>query len=117
MYGPFEIDKGHATIMQSSSSVPPDGGQAHPRVRAVRDVPHALSPRRSTRSGKVIGELPEQVPYQEWLHSDFREKQSCQSCHMPVVKEDVPITSVFGEPREGSRGTCSSAATSSCSGC
>ena len=51
--------------------------------------------------GKVIGELPEQVPYQEWLHSDYRETRSCQSCHMPVVKEDVPITSVFGEPRAG----------------
>ena len=49
--------------------------------------------------GKAIGELPEQVPYQEWLHSDYKDSKSCQSCHMPVVKEDVPITSVLGEPR------------------
>src|SRR4029077_13523870 len=27
--------------------------------------------------------------------------QSCQSCHMPAVKEPVPITRVFGRPREG----------------
>ena len=27
--------------------------------------------------------------------------RTCQSCHMPVVKEDVPITSVFGDPRPG----------------
>jgi hypothetical protein len=49
----------------------------------------------------VLGELPEQVPYQEWLHSDYRESASCQSCHMPVVEQDVPITAVLGEPRTG----------------
>ena len=68
---------------------------------AVRHLPHAADHRRWTPQGKVIGELPEQVPYQEWLHSDYKETRSCQSCHMPVVKEDVPITSVFGEPRAG----------------
>jgi len=47
-----------------------------------------------------VGELPEQMPYQEWLHSSFRNRQSCQECHMPVVSEAVPITSVFGEPHK-----------------
>ena len=28
--------------------------------------------------GKVIGELPEQVPYQEWLHSEFRETRAAR---------------------------------------
>jgi hypothetical protein len=51
--------------------------------------------------GRVIGELPEQVPYQEWLHSDYKGGRSCQDCHMPKVPEDVPITSVLGEPRTG----------------
>src|SRR5205807_8368068 len=51
--------------------------------------------------GKVIGELPEQVPYQEWLASDFKDKKSCQACHMPVVTEEVPITGVLGKAREG----------------
>jgi len=41
------------------------------------------------------------VPYQEWLHSDYQDTRSCQSCHMPEVKEEVPITSVLGEPRAG----------------
>jgi len=50
-------------------------------------------------TGEVIGELPEQVPYQEWLHSEFKETRSCQSCHMPVIKEEVPITRVLGKPR------------------
>ena len=54
--------------------------------------------RRWDRTARSIGELPEQVPYQEWLHSEFKNTQSCQSCHMPVVKEQVPITRVFGDP-------------------
>src|SRR5262249_8092307 len=43
----------------------------------------------------------EQVPYQEWRHSDFARTRSCQSCHMPVVKDKVPMSSTFGEAREG----------------
>jgi hypothetical protein len=41
------------------------------------------------------------MPYQEWLHSEFRTTQSCQSCHMPVVPAPTPIASVLGDPREG----------------
>jgi hypothetical protein len=48
-----------------------------------------------------VGELPEQVPYQEWLHSEYRNRQSCQECHMPEVKEKTPIAHVLGVPREG----------------
>jgi hypothetical protein len=59
-------------------------------------ITQALGPK-----GEVIGELPEQVPYQEWLHSDYRDRASCQSCHMPVVKEQAPIASVLGQAREG----------------
>jgi hypothetical protein len=62
---------------------------------------HTLFTSALDKSGNVVGELPEQVPYLEWLHSDYRETQSCQSCHMPVVEEPTPIASVLGEPREG----------------
>ena len=100
IYGPFEIDQGRTTIMRSSSDVPADGRQAHAFLGTVRHLPHAAHAG-AGRAGQVIGELPEQVPYQEWLHSDYKDTRSCQSCHMPVVKEDVPITSVFGEPPVG----------------
>ncbi len=38
-------------------------------------------------SGTVISttpesEFPEQMPYSEWLHSDYAQTNSCQSCHM-----------------------------------
>jgi hypothetical protein len=59
-------------------------------------ITNALGP-----GGASIGRLPEQVPYQEWLHSDFKNTQSCQACHMPVVNEPAPVTRVFGELREG----------------
>jgi hypothetical protein len=62
---------------------------------------HTLLTQALDREGKVIGELPEQVPYQEWLHSSYKTTRSCQSCHMPVVAEEAPISSVFGEPRPG----------------
>jgi hypothetical protein len=43
------------------------------------------------------------MPYPEWLHSDYRNKQSCQSCHMPEIKGPVQISRVLGEEREGAR--------------
>src|SRR5690606_8375468 len=52
-------------------------------------------------AGGVGIQLPEQTPYHEWLNSVYRETQSCQSCHMPVVADSTAITSVLGQPREG----------------
>jgi hypothetical protein len=62
---------------------------------------HTLLTQALGPDGSPIGRLAEQVPYQEWLHSEFKTTRSCQSCHMPVIKEPVPITRVFGVPREG----------------
>lgn len=100
IFGPFEIDKGHTTIMKSSTDFQPAEGK-HMRSSELCATCHTLFTEALDAQGQVIGRLPEQVPYQEWLHSAFRETESCQSCHMPVVKEDVRITSVFGEPRAG----------------
>ena len=76
-------------------------GGKHIRSSELCATCHTLITKALDAQGKVIGELPEQVPYQEWLHSEFKETKSCQSCHMPVVTEDVPISSVFGEMRQG----------------
>ncbi|MFN7980444.1 MAG: hypothetical protein U0Q11_01170 [Vicinamibacterales bacterium] len=100
IYGPFEPTKGHTTIMKSSSNFQP---QQAPHIRSSElcATCHTLLTQALDAQGKPIGELPEQVPYQEWLHSDYKETRSCQSCHMPVVDEDVRASSVFGEPRTG----------------
>jgi hypothetical protein len=100
IYGPFEINKGHTTIMHSSSAFRPAESK-HIRSSELCATCHTLMTKALDPQGSVIGELPEQMPYQEWLHSDYKTTQSCQSCHMPVVTEPVRITSVFGEPRDG----------------
>ena len=100
-YGQFDIKKGHTTIMRSSVSFEPKENKKVIQSSELCATCHTLITSALDAQGKVIGELPEQVPYQEWLHSDYKETRSCQDCHMPRVKEDVPITSVFGEPRSG----------------
>jgi hypothetical protein len=100
-YGPFEINKGHATIMRSSAAFQPIENSKVVRSSELCATCHTLLTKALDAQGQVIGELPEQVPYQEWLHSGYYRARSCQDCHMPKVFEDVPITSVLGEPRPG----------------
>ena len=75
--------------------------ESHIRDSELCATCHTLFTEARGPGGKVIGELPEQMPYLEWLHSDYRTKQSCQHCHMPEVREATPITKVLGVPREG----------------
>lgn len=100
-YGPYEVDAGHARIMRTSSGGFQPTQSEHVRQSELCGTCHTLYTRALGPGGKVIGELPEQMPYLEWLHSGFKDTRSCQSCHMPVVEDAVPITSVFGEPRQG----------------
>ena len=100
-YGPYDVDKAHLTIMRSSSTFQPTQEQKTIGSSELCATCHTLYTKALNARGEVVGELPEQVPYQEWLHSEYKETRSCQSCHMPVVEEDVPITSVLGEPRPG----------------
>jgi len=44
-------------------------------------------------AGEVVGEAPEQVPYFEWLNSDYPgEGIACQSCHMPALDENIALS-------------------------
>jgi hypothetical protein len=100
-FGPFEIEKGENRIMRSSSGgYQPTEGK-HIEQSELCATCHTLITTALGPNGQKIGELPEQMPYQEWFNSDFREKQSCQSCHMPVVEEPVRMTSALGKFREG----------------
>ena len=100
-YGPFEVEAGHTRIMWTSSEGYRPTQSDHVRQSEICATCHTLLTQALGPGGTVIGRLPEQVPYQEWLHSDYKNTQSCQACHMPAVKEPVPITRVFGVPREG----------------
>jgi hypothetical protein len=101
-YGPFEIEAGQQRIMKSSTGgFQPTLNQDHIRKSELCATCHTLYTGTLGPGGKVTGEFPEQMPYPEWLHSDYKDKQTCQSCHMPAVEEPMPITRVFGVPREG----------------
>jgi len=99
IYGPFEIDKGRTRIMRSATGFK-QTESLHVRKSELCATCHTLFTHALGPGGQPQGELPEQTPYQEWLHSRYREEKSCQDCHMPVVSEPTPITSVLGEPRE-----------------
>lgn len=101
-YGPFEIDRGQLRIMQTSTGgYQPTKKTEHIQKSELCATCHTLITNAFGPDGKEVGSLPEQMPYEEWLHSDFKTKQTCQDCHMPVVEEPAPITRVFGVPREG----------------
>ena len=100
-YGPFQIDDGENRIMRTSTGgyKPTEGDQI--RQSELCATCHTLITTALGPGGQKIGELPEQMPYQEWFASDFRDKQSCQNCHMPVVEEPVRVTSALGKFRDG----------------
>jgi hypothetical protein len=101
MFGPFRIEKGMTTIMRSATGFQPTEA-AHVRQSELCATCHTLVTKARGPKGDIIGELPEQMPFQEWQHSAYAgEQRSCQSCHMPVVEEDTPIASVLGAPRKG----------------
>jgi cytochrome c551/c552 len=101
MFGPFQVERGLATIMRSATGFEP-AEATHVRQSELCATCHTLITKALGPAGEVIGELPEQVPYHEWKHSAFAaEERSCQSCHMPVVEEETPIASVLGAPRKG----------------
>jgi hypothetical protein len=101
-YGPFDIDKGQVRIMKTSTGgFQPTKNTDHIQKSELCATCHTLITTAFGPDGKVVGALPEQMPYQEWLNSDFKTKQTCQDCHMPVVEEPAPITRVFGVLRNG----------------
>jgi hypothetical protein len=100
-YGPFVIDAGHKRVMQSSTGGFVPQNAAHIRNSALCGSCHTLATKALGAHGEVIGRFPEQMPYKEWLHSDYPSQNTCQGCHMPEVAGAVPITAVYGEPRVG----------------
>jgi hypothetical protein len=102
-FGPFVIQNPLAHVMQTSTGgfKPTNGTQIDESELCA--TCHTLHTETIAPGGKRLGTFPEQVPYQEWVHSDYYGKRSCQSCHMPEVAGDTPITSVFGASRQGAK--------------
>ncbi len=100
-YGPFDIDAGHQRAMQSSTGgfQPMEGD--HIRNAGLCGSCHTLYTEALGAHGEKLAKFPEQMPFLEWQHSDYAAKETCQSCHMPEVKEPVAITALYGQLREG----------------
>lgn len=96
-FGPYEVDRGRTTVMRSATDFAPTQS-AHITESELCATCHTLFTHALDKEGKVIGTLPEQVPYLEWRHSGYRSTRSCQSCHMPKI-EKMPIASVLSQER------------------
>jgi hypothetical protein len=99
LFGPYQVDTGRTRVMQSSSSFAP-ATSTHIQQSEVCATCHTLFTHSLAR-GAGDARLPEQTPYLEWQQSAYKDTRSCQSCHMPVVTDDMPLTQVLGQPREG----------------
>jgi len=103
VFGPYAADPDRVVKVHvmSAGYAPVQAG--HMRDAGLCGSCHTLYTIARGADGKQIGQLPEQMTYLEWEHSDFRDKQTCQQCHMPAVEGPVLIASLLGQPREGVR--------------
>jgi hypothetical protein len=100
-YGPFDVDHGHQTVMHSSTATYLPTHSDHIRDSGLCGSCHTLYTSALGPHGEKLAKFPEQMPFQEWQHSEYQTKQSCQNCHMPEVKEPVAATALYGQLREG----------------
>jgi hypothetical protein len=103
VFGPYVADPDRVVKVHVIS-----GGYAPVQAGHMRDAGlcgscHTLYTVARGADGKQIGQLPEQMTYLEWEHSDYRDKQTCQQCHMPAVEGPVLVASLLGQPRDGVR--------------
>ena len=98
LFGRFDIDKGRTRAMHSATGFEPAKADHLARSELCATC-HTLLTQAFDVQGRPAGSLPEQVPFQEWEHSDYVETNSCQSCHMPAVLGEAPITSVLQKQR------------------
>jgi hypothetical protein len=99
VFGPFQVDTGRTRVMRSSSTFQP-AQSTHIQQSELCATCHTLFTH-SLATGANNARLPEQTPYLEWQQSAYRDTQSCQSCHMPEVQGEMPLTQVLGQPRAG----------------
>jgi hypothetical protein len=100
IFGPYKVDRGRQTIMQSVTGYV-QSEAPHLKQSELCASCHTLITEAFGPDGEVIGSLPEQMNYQEWLHSAFnKEERSCQSCHMPRAEGPIRVSSVLGDTRD-----------------
>ena len=102
LYGPYAAEARSVSIHNLASGLTVTQSD-HLGQAALCGSCHTLYTPTLDTSGKTVGRLPEQMPYLEWLHSDYHDKQTCQSCHMPAIAGPAPDATLGSQPREGLR--------------
>jgi len=94
MYGPYP-DPVQPALMQGSVGFTPTLG-AHIEDSGLCATCHTLFTPTLDAAGEIVGEFPEQTPFQEWQQSAFadggEDDRSCQSCHMPPADGPTAIS-------------------------
>lgn len=93
-FGPFEVDSGRRRVMASASEMTP-AAASYVQTSEFCANCHTLFTYALDPQGNVVGELPEQTPYLEWLESSYRGEKTCQTCHMPETTIPVPVSGVL----------------------
>ena len=102
-YGPYLIEPGQMHAMTTSTGGFDPTHSSHILDSGLCGSCHTLITKALGEGGKELATFYEQMPYPEWLHSDYRDKMSCQSCHMPEIHEATAISSILGVDRQGVR--------------
>ena len=102
LYGPYAADARSISIHNLASGLTVTQSD-HLKQAALCGSCHTLYTPTLDASGKPAGRFPEQMPYLEWQHSDYHDKQTCQSCHMPAIAGPAPDATLGSAFREGLR--------------
>ncbi len=102
LYGPYEADARSISIHTLASGLTVTQSD-HLQQAGLCGSCHTLYTPTLDASGKPAGRFPEQMPYLEWQHSDYHDKKTCQSCHMPAIEGPAPDATLGSAPREGLR--------------
>ena len=98
-FGPYPVADQLAQIMQGSSGFVPRESP-HVDLSELCATCHTLYTPFIDAAGEIAGEFPEQMPYVEWQHSSYRDRVSCQDCHMPLARGGVQLSITGGPQRE-----------------
>ncbi len=98
-FGPYEQPFG-GPMQMHTGFVPVYG--AHTGAAELCATCHNLYTPYVDAQGNVLGEFPEQTPYNEWQNSGFGLAVPCQGCHMPQAQGGVVISLMPGRlaPRQ-----------------
>ncbi len=91
LFGPFAPQQSGRNIMSGGSGFVPQQSD-HLVKSELCATCHNLYTNYVTEEG-VLSEdrFPEQMPYSEWLNSDYAMQSTCQDCHMPLAEGAVVL--------------------------